>query len=276
MSDAKTEKIEQLPIDDVVADPQVRKSFSNESLAELAVSIKEVGILQPILVRPVDGRYVIVSGERRWRAAKLAGLATVPARVLNGSLSDTEVLQRQLIENIQRENLRPLEKSEEIDRLIRKLACTAKVAAATLGMSVASVSRSLSLLKLPNEIREQVANGALPASVAYEIAQIGDPAEQLEMARQAAKGKLSRDSLSGRRKARERNGDSSSNAGVRRATAILSGGRLVSVAAEKLNLEGFIAALEELLGKARKVRSTGVELPTFLRMLRDTTVEKAN
>ena len=139
---------------------QPRTRMDEVSLRELSQSIKGQGLLQPILVRPVaQGRYEIVAGERRWRASQLAGLLEVP--VLVRPISDENALAAALIENIQREDLNPLEEAQGIDRLIREFGMTHEAAAAAVGRSRSAVSNLLRLLNLTESVRLLLLEGAL-------------------------------------------------------------------------------------------------------------------
>lgn len=139
---------------------QPRTSMEPEALTELADSIKAQGVMQPVLVRPVaDGRYEIIAGERRWRAARMAGLAVVPALVRD--IPDQQALAAALIENIQREDLNPLEEAVGIQRLIQEFGLTHQAVAANLGRSRAAVTNLLRLLELAPPVRELLSQGRL-------------------------------------------------------------------------------------------------------------------
>ncbi len=134
---------------------QPRQYFDDEALGELADSIKEHGILQPLIVRALaDGTYQLVAGERRWRAARLAGLTEVP--VIVRAFTDGEVSVIALIENLQRENLNPIEEAEGISRLIQEYSFTQEEAAKKLGKSRSAVTNTLRLMTLPEKVRELV------------------------------------------------------------------------------------------------------------------------
>lgn len=139
---------------------QPRTHMDQQALVELAASIKAQGLMQPILVRPlVSGRYEIIAGERRWRAARLAGLDKVP--VVARSVADEAALAMALIENIQRENLNPLEEAQGIQRLIDEFGMTHDSCAQALGRSRSAVSNLLRLLNLPEPVRDLVYAGQL-------------------------------------------------------------------------------------------------------------------
>jgi ParB family transcriptional regulator, chromosome partitioning protein len=155
------ESLQSLPLDRIgVGKYQPRTRMDEDSLAELALSIKAQGVMQPILVRPVDGgRYEIIAGERRWRAAQRAGLKEVPALVR--SVPDQAALALALIENIQREDLNPLEEAQGIARLISEFRLTHDAAAAAVGRSRSAVSNLLRLTQLPKQVQGYLLAGKL-------------------------------------------------------------------------------------------------------------------
>ncbi len=267
------EQIQHIPLDKIVAEVQVRKEMDQEKLDGLAKSFKELGQQQPCRVRKVEDKFVIVVGERRYRAAKLAGLTTLAVIVEGKDLCDGEVLQRQIIENLQRENLTALETATGIAELMKATGWKVGEAATRLGISNASATRLLALLTLPKSIQDQVITGVIPASAAYELSRVEDSGQQQELANQFAAGRLTRDGLAGAIKAQAKSPAKGSTKGpsvaTGRATAQLGEGRTVTVVGRSLSLEGFIEILEELLAKARKSRPTGIELGTFLALLKD-------
>ena len=140
---------------------QPRTEFDREALESLAQSIKEKGVLQPLLVRKKNDKYEIIAGERRWRAAQLAGLEKVPAIVKN--LSDSETLEIALIENLQRENLSAIEEAEGLNRLMNEYEYTQEVIGKVIGKSRSYIANTLRLLSLPEEIKQQVKENKLSA-----------------------------------------------------------------------------------------------------------------
>ena len=168
---------------------QPRTHMNQEALRELADSIKVQGVMQPILVRPVaGGRYEIIAGERRWRAARIAGLASVPTLVR--AISDQQALAAALIENIQREDLNPLEAAVAIQRLIREFDMTHATAAVALGRSRAAVTNLLRLLELAPPVRELLAEGKLDMGHARALLAL-PAARQVELAREVVAKQLS-------------------------------------------------------------------------------------
>ena len=154
---------------------QPRKNFDDEALAQLAESIAEHGVLQPILVRPISdtGRYQIIAGERRWRAARLAGLTEIPVVVMEKD--DFKAAQLSLIENIQRENLNPIEEAAAYRALIDQYNMTQEEVAARLGRSRSAVTNSLRLLDLPPQLIPMVSDGRLSVGLARALLGLRNP-----------------------------------------------------------------------------------------------------
>ena len=152
-----------LPIGEIVPNrAQPRKQFDDEALAELADSIASHGVLQPLLVRPLtDGSYQLVAGERRWRASRMAGLAEVP--VVVREMSDREAAELALIENLQREDLNPMEEAQGYQTLMEAYGLTQEEAARVVNKSRPAVANSLRLLHLPEPVKELVGKGRLAA-----------------------------------------------------------------------------------------------------------------
>jgi ParB family chromosome partitioning protein len=171
---------------------QPRTKMDQQALAELAASIRSQGVMQPLLVRPIDReRYELIAGERRWRAAQMAGLEQVP--VLVREVPDEAALALSLIENIQRENLNPMEEAAGVQRLIDEFKMTHEQAADAVGRSRTATTNLLRLLKLARPVQEMVLEGALDMGHARALLAL-DPARQIEAAhRIAAKGLSVRD-----------------------------------------------------------------------------------
>lgn len=169
---------------------QPRKSFKNEPLQELAVSIKEKGVLQPVIVtRTGDGTFRLVAGERRWRAAALAGLKKIPALIRN--IASRDSLEIALIENIQREDLNPIEAAEAFSRLITDFNLTQEDLSEKVGKDRATIANYLRLLKLPDEIKALILNGSLSMGHAKALLGVEGKANQMEAARKIVRKKLS-------------------------------------------------------------------------------------
>jgi ParB family transcriptional regulator, chromosome partitioning protein len=186
----------QIGVDRIIADPdQPRTEFDEEGLDRLAASLREHGQIQPISVRwsEASGRYIVVTGERRWRASVKAGRKTIDAVILDGTRDESEILELQLIENCLREDLRPVEQAKAFRTLMDRNGWTGEQLAEKLHISNPSVFRSLALLKLPAPVQDQVEAGKLAPSVAYEVSRIDDAAEQAEVAERVIVEGLSRD-----------------------------------------------------------------------------------
>lgn len=169
---------------------QPRTDFDDEAIVSLADSIRQHGVLQPILVRPLPtGGYQIVAGERRWRAARMVGLSEVP--VLIKEMSDFETMQVALIENLQREDLNPIEEALGYEKLMSKYSMTQEQVAEAMGKSRPAIANSLRLLKLDDETKKMVKSGDLSAGHAKALVGIEDLKLRLELAKKAVSDKLS-------------------------------------------------------------------------------------
>ncbi|MDO9289783.1 MAG: ParB/RepB/Spo0J family partition protein [Thermodesulfovibrionales bacterium] len=161
---------------------QPRKTFKDSSLKELAVSIKEKGVLQPVIVsRLGDGSFRLVAGERRWRASQLAGLKKIPAIVKN--VASKDALEIALIENIQREDLNPVETAEAFNKLLKDFNLTQEELSEKVGKERATVANYLRLLKLPEEIKSLISDGSLSMGHARAVLSIEGRAHQIEAVR---------------------------------------------------------------------------------------------
>ena len=173
-----------VPIEQVIPDPsQPRTKFDEDALQELSASFASKGQLQPIRVRWLEneGKWTIIAGERRWRAAQMAGLATIDCYFHDGGLTPSEILEEQIIENLQRRSLQPLEEARAFQALIKMNMWKKKEVASALGIHPAKVSRALKLLKLPADIQAKIESGELPARTAYEISKLDSEAQQRAM-----------------------------------------------------------------------------------------------
>lgn len=182
--------IKQIPLSQIGANPdQPRKNFRDAELNDLAASIKEKGVLQPILLRAVSGRpynYEIVAGERRFRASKLAGLGEIPAVIKK--LDDNNAMEIALIENVQRENLDPIEEASAYKNLVEKCNYDMTDVSRLIGKSSSYIRNSMRILDLPESVRKMVADGEISASHARTIAVADDPEK---LAREIVNKKMS-------------------------------------------------------------------------------------
>ena len=169
---------------------QPRKQFDEEALNELASSIAQHGVLQPLLVRPLnDGTYQLVAGERRWRASRIAGLTEVP--VIIRELTDAQVAEIALVENLQRENLNPMETARGFKELSDKFGYTQEQISEIIGCSRSAIANALRLLSLPEEIQDMVLENKLSAGHARAILTAADDDYRIELARLVVKESLS-------------------------------------------------------------------------------------
>ncbi|BDG61864.1 ParB/RepB/Spo0J family partition protein [Caldinitratiruptor microaerophilus] len=184
------EQVQELPLDRIRPNPrQPRKAFAPEALEELAASIREHGVVQPVLVRPVDGGYELVAGERRWRAARAAGLERIPAVVRE--ITPAKAMEIALIENLQREDLNPLEEAEAYRVLLEEHGLSHEELARRLGKSRPQISNTLRLLQLPQPVQALVASGVLSMGHAKVLLGVEDPQRQAELATRATRDGLS-------------------------------------------------------------------------------------
>ena len=183
-------RIETLPLREIEPDPgQPRKTFDDETLAELSASIAEHGLLQPIAVRPKpSGGYLIVAGERRWRASRMAGLTEVP--VIVKDVTDEQAMELALVENLQREDLDPVEEAVGIRELMTRCDLTQEQAARKLGKSRSALANSLRLLSLPETVLELLKSGFITIGHAKVVLGLPTPELQGEAAQMIADNQL--------------------------------------------------------------------------------------
>ena len=187
----RTTGVKILNIDRIESNPgQPRMVFDADALSELSASIKEHGVLQPILVRPLgENRYQLIAGERRWRATREAGIATIPALV--EEIDDDTALEISIIENLQREDLSPLEDATMFDRMVHDHGYSIRNLADKLGKDKGYLENRLRLADAPEEIRELVSLRKDTVSHAYELLKVHDPKKRKRLAAQVASGELS-------------------------------------------------------------------------------------
>jgi ParB family chromosome partitioning protein len=187
-SRATQAQIREVPIDRILPNPaQPRLSYEEDSLTELADSIREHGVLQPILVRPVGGKYELIAGERRWRASRLAERQTIPAIVVE--FDEETALEVSIIENLQREDVSPLEEAAMYEKMTA-LGYSVRQLAQKIGKDKGYVENRLRLANAPDEIRELVSVRKDTISHAYELMKIGDERTRRRLAKRVASGEL--------------------------------------------------------------------------------------
>ncbi len=184
-----SKRVRNVPLDQVVASPlQPRTQFVESPLDDLMESIRQHGIIQPLIVRVVDGKFELIAGERRWRASRKLGLATVP--VIEREASDRDVLEMALIENLQREDLNPMEEAAGYVRLAREFSLKQEEIAGRVGKSRASVANAMRLLDLHKDVQLLVAQGRLSVGHAKAVLAIKDHPSQLLAADQILRRQL--------------------------------------------------------------------------------------
>lgn len=182
--------LREIPLNSIDLNPgQPRQAFDQEALEQLADSIRAVGVLQPLLVQQMGSRYRIIAGERRFRAARLAGLSTVPC--IQKELDEQEVMLAALVENLQREDLNPMDEANAIQAYMRTGGYTQEQAAKQLGKSRPAVANALRLLRLPQMVQQMVAEGTLSPGHARALAGLKSPAMQQQLALRVEKEGLS-------------------------------------------------------------------------------------
>jgi ParB/RepB/Spo0J family partition protein len=207
-----------VPVDKIEPNPeQPRLVFNQETLDELAASIREHGVLQPILVRPIGpNTYQLIAGERRWRASTLAGLETIPALIED--IDDDTALEISIIENLQREDISPLDEAAMYDRMVTEHGYSIRKLADKLGKDKGYVENRLRLADAPEEVRELVSLRKDTLSHAYELMKVQDPKRRRRLADQVARGELTlirlRDKIEGRRIRAPRLADDSNGTAV--------------------------------------------------------------
>jgi len=192
-----------IPIERIDSNPeQPRLAFDEATLAELAASIREHGVLQPILVRPIgENRFQLIAGERRWRATKIAGLPSIPALVED--IDDETAMEISIIENLQREDISPLDEAAMYDRMTREHGYSIRKLAEKIGKDKGYIENRLRLADAPPEVRELVSLRRDTLSHAYELMKVSDPRKRKRLADQVARNELSlaklRERVDGRR-----------------------------------------------------------------------------
>jgi ParB family chromosome partitioning protein len=194
----RLEGASEIRLDRIMRDlTQPREEFDEVELQQLADNIRERGVLTPIRVRwsEEDDRYIVVLGERRFRASRIAGLEAIPCVVVTGQASPEDILEDQLYENAYRMDLKPIEKAKAYKRLLDARGLSQRELADRLRISPATLSQSLAMLELSPEIQESVDEGRIAANAAWQLTKVEDPAERAALAKEAEAGRLKRDDL---------------------------------------------------------------------------------
>lgn len=207
------DEITQLYLDDIIPNRfQPREIFDEKALKELAASIKEHGVIQPIIVRNIGGKYEIIAGERRYKASALAGLTKIPAIIRN--LDDKESSKVALLENLQRKDLNAIEEARTYQKILELDEMTQEELAKTMGKSQSAVANKIRLLSLPDEIQTALLKEQISERHARSLLNISNPAEQIEMLKKIITNKLSVRQLEAKLKAKEEPKEISSSAQI--------------------------------------------------------------
>lgn len=225
--------------------------FSDEELSQLSSDIEKRGQLQPIRVRwsKEHGKWLIIAGERRWRAIVKAGLERITCMFIDKDMSETDIRAEQLVENLLREDLNGIELAKSFSALMQLNGWSATELAQNVNVSKGKVSKALALLKLPQELQERIAAGTLSPSTAYELAKVKDEAKQLKMADQAASGELTQPDAAKATRTRSTRASKrkSTNETIRTADNV----RVTIVARRDLGEAGIVQALLEAIESIR-------------------------
>lgn len=238
----------------IIADPQQpRTEFDDDDIERLAGSIRTHGQLHPIRVRwdkEVE-KWTIVTGERRWRATIAAGLPSIDCYFVDGEVTQSELREQQLVENLLRSDLRPMEEAKAIQSLMELNDWNGKQVAKALRVTTSRISRSLALLDLPPEIQQQVDAGTLPKSSAYEISKLGNSEQQTKLATQAASGELSHSQTVSQIKQRRGKKSGKPRNGIHQVFLSERGLKVTVTATTKVNYHEVELALTEALEEVR-------------------------
>lgn len=244
-----------LEINQIIADPdQPRTEFDQEQLARLALSIRDKGQLAPIRVRWSEqhDKWIIVCGERRFRATQLAGLPTIECHFQEGQMSPNDIMEQQLIENLLREDLKPIEEAKAFQQLMQVNSWTGKELAEALRITTSRVSRGIALLKLPEDIQQQVEAGTVSATAAYELTKLPSQEQQRAVLAQGSESGKETTIADVQKKVRERRGKpSTAQRGVKQAFISETGLKVSVTSPRKSNYHEIEQALVEALEEVR-------------------------
>ena len=255
-------KFGKLSVEQIIADPnQPRSEFDEEEIQQLASSIRNTGQLHPIRVRfdPDVDKWIIVTGERRYRATVAAGLPEIDCYFHDEEITESEILEQQLVENLLRQDLKPLEEARGYAALMELNGWNGKQVAEALRVSTSKVSRALAILDLPEDVQQQVEAGAIARTSAYELAKLGNESTQRDLAEQAASGTLTHKQTS--KAVRQRRGTKPAKPrGIRQVFAAENGIKVTVTANRKGNYHEVEEALEHALDEVRLRIKSNVQL----------------
>jgi ParB family transcriptional regulator, chromosome partitioning protein len=262
------EKILSVGVEELYPDPtQPRKTFFKDEIERLAASISARGILMPLRVIRNGDRWVIATGESRWRAARLAGLTHVPCIVIDGQPEEADLLADRVIENHVRHDLSAMDLARALAKLKLLKKCTSQQLAREIGISGSAITRSEALLTLPEDVQSLIDSGAVPESTAYEISRMPDAESQRELSHAVAGRRLNRDAVA--EAVRARIGKRAVKPKAGRLVCRLAGGISISISRnEALDWTTLIDAIDRIRREARKLCDNGSEVQALARTLR--------
>lgn len=241
-------------VDRIIPDPaQPRTDFDNDDIERLAGSIRTHGQFHPIRVRweEAAARWIIVTGERRWRAAKAAGLPAIDCFFIDSDMTESELREQQLVENLLRTDLKPVEEAKAYQSLMDINGWNGKQVAEALRVTTSRVSRSLALLDLPESVQQQVESGTLPKSSAYELSKLTNEQAQADLADKASAGAISHAETLKQVKQRRGTKVSRTRQGVHQVFFAENGLRVTVTAKSKVNYHSLEQALVEATEEVR-------------------------
>lgn len=256
-----------VPLKDIHISAQPRTFFDPEALESLAASIKLHGVLLPLIVTRRGKELHLVDGERRYRAAGLAGCVDVPV-IVREVADEADKVIVQLVANLQRADLNPMEKARAFAAVEKESGMTRAQLSAKVGLSVATLSRLARMLELPVELQIKVETGEIAPAIAYELTHIEDEAQRNALAADAIQGKIGRDDIQQlRRRVHGKSGESTS--ATTKATLTLGKDCIVTIATPNLDLDRAQSVLDDAQARTRKARAQGISLPTFEKVLKE-------
>lgn len=244
-----------LAIENVIPDPeQPRTEFDAAEIEQLAQSIRDKGQLHPIRVRwsELHGKWIIISGERRYRATKQAGLPSIECHFQEGELTKTDILEQQLIENLLRQDLKPVEEAKAFNQLLSLNGWSGKELAEAIRVNPSKITRALALLKLPDDIQKQVESGDISARAAYELSKLdSDDQRRAALAKgEQTSGEMTIDTV--KKQVRQRQGKPAAQPRGTRQTFVSEDGYKVTVTSlKKGNYHEIEQALQQALDEVR-------------------------
>ncbi len=247
----------------------LRDHLDQEALKGLAESIAAVGQLYPVRVRRQGETFVLIDGHRRTAALRSLGKSTVFAIIEDETLSDIAAIQKALVANTQREEVSPLATAKAIGRLMQKTGWKLSETAIQLGYPPSRITKYLAYLKIPPELASQLSAQGIGASVVYELARVEGAQKQEELARELLSGRITREQIHPKALRSEPDASHATAVGqtpVTRLTLNAGEGKTLSIRAADLSMQQLVEILQEVLRKARRANTQGVDLRTFARM----------